>query len=74
MGCSYQDLNMLEDAIRCFTAAIRQRSTFPDAYVSLGQCFLEVGRIRDAVVCMEKALTTEFRCCDRKGVRQGKTW
>ena len=39
MGNAYKDLGRLDEAIRCYTTAIKLRPTFADAYSNLASAY-----------------------------------
>ena len=57
MGNAYNDLNRLEDAIKCYNDGNTSKPTFADAYANLANAYKEGGRIDDAIICYRKALS-----------------
>lgn len=56
MGNAYKDLGQLDNAIKCYTTAIKIRPGFADAYSNLASAYKDGGMLVEAIRCYRQAL------------------
>ncbi len=55
-GCTYDELNMYNDAIKAYQQSLRIKPDFADAYVNLGVTYYKLGKYADAINAYKKAI------------------
>jgi Flp pilus assembly protein TadD len=55
-GCSYQELNMYEEAIKLYRQALKIKPDFAEVYINLGIAYYKLGKYSDSIDAYKEAI------------------